>query len=120
MIKQALITSSQCHPGNNPQLRSIVNSTYGIIFLGTPHSGSEMAKMGRSLEKLISRATPSWLIDTNPVLINSLEMGSSVLQNITSSFTSIQNLFQLYYFWEELKTKVPGGRDTVSLISDQL
>ncbi|RPB25563.1 hypothetical protein L211DRAFT_847916 [Terfezia boudieri ATCC MYA-4762] len=112
LVKQALINSSDCHVGHNEHLRSILNSTYGIMFMGTPHNGSGLANWGKFAESVISHVFPKFFVDTNPHLINTLGKNSEVLQNITQQFMSIQhqNPFQIFYFWEELKTKLPNGR----------
>ncbi|KAF8465963.1 hypothetical protein BDZ91DRAFT_794532 [Kalaharituber pfeilii] len=112
LVKQALINSSNCHVGHNEHLRSIVNSTYGIIFMGTPHSGSDLASWGRFAESIISHIFPKVFLDTNPHLINTLGRNSEILQQITESFKSIQHqqMLRIFYFWEELKTKLPNGR----------
>ncbi|KAF8423890.1 P-loop containing nucleoside triphosphate hydrolase protein, partial [Tirmania nivea] len=112
LVKQALNNSSDCHVGHNEHLRSILNSTYGIMFIGTPHNGSGLANWGKFAESVISHVFPKVFVDTNPHLINTLGKNSEVLQMITQKFMSIQhqNPFQIFYFWEELKTKLPNGR----------
>ncbi|KAI5790603.1 P-loop containing nucleoside triphosphate hydrolase protein, partial [Peziza echinospora] len=111
LVKQALIISSQSHAQHNEKLRSIITSTYGIMFMGTPHTGSDLARWGSVAESIISRMIPKAIVDTNPNLIKTLGRNSEVLQNITSGFVSIQSkhFFKLYYFWEEMKTKLPNG-----------
>lgn len=115
-----MINSGDCYVGHNEHLRSILNSTYGIMFMGTPNSGSGLASWGKFAESVISSVLPKVFVDTNPHLINTLGKDSEVLQIITRSFTRIQNLhsFRIFYFWEELKTRLPNGRmETVSIPS---
>jgi len=80
--------------------------------MGTPHNGSGLANWGKFAESVISHVFPKVFVDTNPHLINTLGKNSEVLQIITQQFMSIQhkNPFQIFYFWEELKTKLPNGR----------
>jgi hypothetical protein len=42
------------------------------------------------------------------VLITALEKNSETLQNITDGFLGISRDFRLFFFWEELKTAIPG------------
>ena len=108
---KALIISGQCHVGHNEHLRSIMNSTYGIMFMATPHNGSGLASWGKFAESLISHLMPRAWLDTNPHLISTLGRNSGELQGITAAFKSIQheNNWRIFYFWEELKTKLPNG-----------
>ncbi|KAH7119514.1 hypothetical protein B0J13DRAFT_569314 [Dactylonectria estremocensis] len=47
IVKSALIHSDAARPGALHEHRSVKVSTYGIIFLGTPHQGAKGAQLGR-------------------------------------------------------------------------
>lgn len=42
-----------------PHLRDIEKNTAGIVFLGTPHHGADLAKWGSILTELVNLATPT-------------------------------------------------------------
>lgn len=62
-------------------LKSILFSTHGILFLGTPHHGSGLAKWGERLAKSIGL-----LKQTNPHILAVLKTDSEVLARIQDSF----------------------------------
>ncbi len=62
-------------------LQSILHSTCGIIFLGTPHHGAGLAKWAEMLAKSIGL-----LKQTNPQILAVLESDSEVLARIQDSF----------------------------------
>lgn len=53
LVKRALELSNDLQGKNADDLRSIYVSTYGIIFLGTPHNGSDAAKWGLVLQNMV-------------------------------------------------------------------
>ncbi|KAL7269854.1 hypothetical protein RUND412_007460 [Rhizina undulata] len=108
VVKRALIYSAGCNLSHNIQYRSIKISTHGIIFMGTPHAGSELAKWGKMAEKLIRVALPKKWVDANNKLIKALDSNSETLLNITDNFLGISNDFKLFFFYEELRTEIPG------------
>ncbi|RPA77438.1 hypothetical protein BJ508DRAFT_228758 [Ascobolus immersus RN42] len=113
LVKRALIYANTCSSGHNLHLRSIKTSTFGILFFGTPHQGSDMAKWASMMERFIS-LLPKGIIDTNPSLINTLGKNSETLQNINESFLGLSRELKMFYFWEELPTTLPnGGRQRV-------
>lgn len=112
-MKRALVYSASCGSGHNLHLRSIKTSTFGVLFFGTPHQGSDMAKWATMLENIIS-LFPKALIDTNSSLIKTLGKNSETLQNINESFLGLSRELKIFYFWEELPTTLPhGGRQLV-------
>ena len=91
----------------------IFASTYGILFLGTPHNGSSKAHMASTARRIVSAVTPSKLVDTDGQLLKALEEGSEVLQNVTDAFTPLMKNFRLFFFWEQLKTDLGYTKDYV-------
>ncbi|KAF8536785.1 hypothetical protein BDD12DRAFT_849502, partial [Trichophaea hybrida] len=114
VVKRALIYSSTCNISHNPKLRSIKVSTYGVIFLGTPHMGANAARWGKMAEMLVWMVTTKSWVDSNDALIHALGTNSETLQNITDSFVGLSMQFRMFFFWEELKTHIPGmTRDVI-------
>jgi protein SERAC1 len=58
----------------------------GIIFLGTPHKGSNKAKWGEQARKFLDYVKP-----TNPELLKDLDGKSEKLAKIGDSFPSLLN-----------------------------
>jgi hypothetical protein len=81
-------------------------STYGILFLGTPHNGSSKAGLASVGSRMISALTPSKVLDTDSQLADALYEGSEVLQNITDMFAPLMKNFRIYFFWEQEKTNL--------------
>lgn len=95
-------------------LHSVFVSTYGILFLGTPHNGSDKAKMARVPQKLLGSLAPSKAVDTSDQLLNALEEGSETLQNVTDQFAPLMKQFHVFFFWEQQKSDLGYTRDYVS------
>jgi hypothetical protein len=92
-------------------------STYGILFLGTPHNGSSKAGLASVGSRMISALVPSKIIDTNSQLADALNEGPEVLQNITDMFAPLMKNFRVYFFWEQEKTNLGTTLAYVSHIS---
>ena len=108
IIKRALIYSSEVRGNHTNHYRSISVSTYGILFLGTPHLGSDIAKWGFLIEKTSSTASPSTLSDPQAYLINVLKTNSETLHNIDRQFAQLASKFCIYYFHEGKPTNIGG------------
>ncbi|KAF2497385.1 hypothetical protein BU16DRAFT_457660 [Lophium mytilinum] len=69
--------------GQRPEdhLRSILHSTHGIVFLGTPHHGSGLAQWAEQIARSIGV-----LKQTNPEIIAVLKRDSEVLARIQDGF----------------------------------
>jgi hypothetical protein len=95
------------------RLRSIYVSTYGILFLGTPHNGSDLAKWGTLLQSICSAVLPKKFFDTSPQLIEALKTNNETLQNINRNFSPIIGRFHVYMFHESKPTDLKGTRSFV-------
>ena len=95
---------------NSSMSRSIFVSTYGIIFLGTPHNGADPAKWGAILQGLADAILPKKLLDTEPHLVKTLKSNNEVLQNINLHFLDVYQRFQIDMVHEAVKTDLKGGR----------
>jgi protein SERAC1 len=63
-------------------LKCIVKSTRGIIFLGTPHCGADLAKWGEVIAKIIGH-----IKQTNANIIGVLNRDSEVLAPDSKQFS---------------------------------
>lgn len=96
LTKRALAYSSSRRHKSVEHLRSIYTSTYGILFLGTPHNG-----INKEILLLPQRNQ-----DQGPsqFMFNLLK-GSEMLNEINDQFVPLMKRFSIYNFWEELETQ---------------
>jgi hypothetical protein len=78
VCENALVTANQ-RPEKH--LKSILELTRGIVFLGTPHHGSSLARWAEMLAKSIGLFK-----QTNPEILQVLKTDSEVLAHIQDSF----------------------------------
>ncbi|KAL6720965.1 hypothetical protein ACLMJK_000065 [Lecanora helva] len=116
VVKRALIYSSEIRGNYTEHLRSIFVSTYGILFLGTPHKGSDLAKWGSRLEAICHAVMPKKAVDSNDALVNALKSNNETLQNIDRQFIQLTNRFHIFFFHEGKPTDLKG---TVTFIVDE-
>ena len=57
---------------------------------------------------------PSKVFDTDGQLLEALQEGSDVLQNVTAQFAPLMSNFRVYFFWEQEKTDLGATRKYVS------
>ncbi|KAI9725055.1 MAG: hypothetical protein M1812_000331 [Candelaria pacifica] len=108
VLKRALIYSRGLRNQKTEHLRSIYVSTFAILFLGTPHTGADIAKWGSMLQSVCKIALPKTFFDTSPQLIEALKTENETLQNISRQFTDIMSRFHIYFFHEAKPTKAIG------------
>jgi protein SERAC1 len=109
---QALLASRN---SADDHLQSMLKCTYGILFLGTPHSGSALAKWAEHFAQSIGL-----IKQANLDIIRLLKSDSEVLARIQSDFHTMvrakqnaqQNSLKIVCFYEELP--IPG----VGLVSE--
>ncbi|KAL8705747.1 MAG: hypothetical protein Q9201_001142 [Fulgogasparrea decipioides] len=116
VVKRALIHSSEIRGVKTEHLRSIFVSTYAILFLGTPHHGSDIAQWGNRLEWICSVMLPKKVVDTQPQLVDALKTNNETLQNIDRQFIQIMSYFNIYFFHEGKPTNLKG---TLKFIVDE-
>ncbi|SPJ74909.1 uncharacterized protein FTOL_04640 [Fusarium torulosum] len=103
-----LVTARQ---RSEQHLQDIVNFTRGVIFLGTPHHGSSLAKFG----ELVSRSV-GLVKETNSDIVQVLTRDSEVLARIQDGFQALlmtrskdeSSMIEITCFYEELPTKRYG------------
>lgn len=66
---------------SEPHLRKILDSTCGIVFLGTPHHGSGLARWAEALSRSLGLVK-----QTNTNLLSVLKQDSEVLARIQDDF----------------------------------
>ncbi|KAL9026459.1 MAG: hypothetical protein Q9196_004878 [Gyalolechia fulgens] len=116
VVKNALIYSSEIRGIKTEHLRSVFVSTYGILFLGTPHHGSDIAQWGNRLEWICSVMLPKKVVDTQPQLVDALKTNNETLQVIDRQFIQIMSRFHIYFFHEGKPTDLKG---TLRVIVDE-
>lgn len=94
-------------------VHSIYVSTFAILFLGTPHDGGNKAKLASTSRRMIGALVPSKIVDTEGQLLDALQEGSEVLQNITDIFVPLMKDFRIFFFWEQEKTDMGLTQDYV-------
>lgn len=94
-------------------VHSIYVSTFGILFLGTPHDGGNKAKLASTSRRMIGALVPSKIVDTEGQLLDAMHEGSEVLQNITDMFVPLMKDFHIFFFWEQEKTNMGVTQDYV-------
>jgi hypothetical protein len=114
MRVKALIHSQSRTSKAIEHLHSIYVSTFGVVFLGTPHDGSSLAGLAALGRRMLDALVPSRLWDTDGQLVEALREGSEELKNITDLFTPMMKNFRLYFFWEQEKTSLGHTTDYVS------
>ncbi|KAF5667624.1 hypothetical protein FHETE_5682 [Fusarium heterosporum] len=112
-LLSALATLRQNDDTQRPEkhLQDIFNFTRGVIFLGTPHFGSSLAKIGELVSQSVGKF--KW---TNSDIIQVLNRDSEVLARIQDSFKALLiirgtdefNMIEITCFYEELPTKRLG------------
>ena len=114
---QALAYSASRTSKYVQHVNSIYVSTFGILFLGTPHDGSNIAKLASITSRMIGALVPSKIVDTEGQLLDALQEGSEVLQNITDMFVPLMKKFHIFFFWEQEKTNMGVTQDYVCKIA---
>ena len=102
-MKEALIKSANYKShGRHPSLGAISDKTAGVIFLGTPHRGSEKETYG----ELVSKVAKFALHRPNDQLLQTLSPDSHLLNHQRDQFTTISNGMTVFCVREELSTAI--------------
>ncbi|KAL6717650.1 hypothetical protein ACLMJK_005565 [Lecanora helva] len=108
LVKKALTYSSTRTSEHVAHLYSIFVSTYGILFFGTPHNGTDTGLWKPSVEQTCpSGFVPS---QSDSQLLSSMHKDSEILQIITEQFSSLTKQFHIFFFWEEIETFGKNGK----------
>jgi len=85
--------------------QSIKDETLGLIFLGTPHRGSDKATYGKVLANVARFMTHR----PPPRLLTALQTKSDVLLRLTTDFRFQLPDYQVYSFFEQWRMKGFSG-----------
>ena len=66
----------------------LLDAVFGIMFMGVPHRGADIAKLGTVLAQIVSSATP-----TSTVLLKELQPKSATLQELSNSWQNVPARF---------------------------
>jgi hypothetical protein len=79
----------RCEPGRETHdfagRENIFHSTYGIIFMGTPHRGGNYNSLGKALETLVRKVG----FDTNNSILRQLDENNEMLNMIQEEFMRV-------------------------------
>ncbi|KAK8030205.1 hypothetical protein PG993_011496, partial [Apiospora rasikravindrae] len=81
---------SLSHNSSVDRIKAVVQSTAGVVFLGTPHRGSPWAQVGESASKIVS----SLGLDASSALLDALGLKTSDLQRSQDAFSAIWNSYE--------------------------
>ncbi|KAF8512223.1 hypothetical protein BU17DRAFT_96494 [Hysterangium stoloniferum] len=101
ILKEALIHANTTHIGHLPAHKAVEVSTYGIIYLGTPHQGIDLTNWSQSLLEYLSF--------TNDPIIKHLGLHSEMLQRQTHNYNAISSRFRTVFCYETYHTLGPDG-----------
>ncbi|OHW99541.1 LipA and NB-ARC domain-containing protein, partial [Colletotrichum incanum] len=110
LVKRALLYSNDVRDRNQEDARAIFISTYGIIFLGTPHTGSDMATWGLVLQRMADAIAPRKVFESESVLLKTLKKDNETLEIINNHFLDVYQRFQIHMAHENHKTDVKGTK----------
>ncbi|KAI9774787.1 MAG: hypothetical protein M1840_000003 [Geoglossum simile] len=110
VVKQTLLYASQTHAWGSTSLQEsdfrnhqdIIACTAGVIFLGTPHRGSNFSKLAKA--KIFAGSMLGY--STNPDLVDLLELNGTFLTYIRHQFCRLLNAeilknLQVYCYFEQ-------------------
>ncbi|EXM13252.1 hypothetical protein FOTG_18293 [Fusarium oxysporum f. sp. vasinfectum 25433] len=105
VVKSALIHSDAARQGALLEQRSIKLSTYGILFMGTPHQGGNGVQLGRILANVASV-----FVATDDRLFKHLERDSEWLLQQLGQYGPISGEFVTKFAYEEYPTSITPGK----------
>lgn len=108
VVKRALIYSSRVTGVFTEHLRSISVSTYGILFLGTPHLGSDVGRWCSYLKHFCNDQSSDASNYSQSLLVDTLKTNSETLQVIDRDFIHLTHLFRIFFFHEGRPMELKG------------
>lgn len=86
-------------------------STRSVYFFGTPHQGGNGVQIADLVLNVLSA-----VLNTNTNMLRHLSLDSENLDLLTREFVGLSSDFEIKFFYEMLKTDIPGAASmTVSL-----
>ncbi|KAI1115455.1 Alpha/Beta hydrolase protein [Nemania sp. NC0429] len=111
VIKSALIHSNSTNDGHLAHHKPIKVSTYGILFMGTPHSGGKGVTMGQ-----IAQSVASIFVHTNDNVLQHLQQQSEWLTKQKDDYASIMRDFVTKFGWEVYPTPLLSGLSSIVVV----
>ncbi|SLM38087.1 P-loop containing nucleoside triphosphate hydrolase [Lasallia pustulata] len=106
VVKSALIHSKAARRGALEEHRSIKLSTYGILFMGTPHQGGSGVHLGELMLKVASI-----FVTADDKILKHLERDSEWLQQQLGQYAPISNDFVTKFAYEMFPTRIALGKE---------
>lgn len=110
LVKRALLYSSDVRAQFHEDFRSVYVSTFGIIFLGTPHMGSDAASWALMLQGMADSVVPKRFFESESVLLRTLKKDNESLVEINDHFMDIFQRFRIHMAHENHKTDIKGTK----------
>ncbi|CAG9941268.1 unnamed protein product [Clonostachys rosea f. rosea IK726] len=110
LVKRALLYSNDLIVRHHQIYRSLYVSTFGLIFLGTPHTGADVASWGLMLQAMSDVVIPRRFFESESVLLRTLKKDSETLANINNHFLDIYQRFRIHMVHENHKTDIKGTK----------
>ena len=85
-----------------PELGMIYRYTAGVVFMGTPHRGSDKVQLA---DMLVLAARVTWR-KPNDALVNSLRSNACALNQQRANFTTIMDGFSVVCLYESSPTSI--------------
>jgi hypothetical protein len=89
-------------------VQAIKTCTYGILFFGTPHAGSNSASWGVAILNIASL-----FASINTSIIKHLQTNSEWLRQSMDQFSAISGDFEIKYCYEQYQTPLALGKSTL-------
>ncbi|KAI8671105.1 hypothetical protein NCS57_00584400 [Fusarium keratoplasticum] len=109
LVKQALIHSAAIHEPHLQYQRSIFVSTYGIVFLGTPHT-EDATTWSLILQAMSDAIAPKRLFGGEPMLLKTLKKDPEALTKIDNRFCEIYRHFEILMVHENQPSDIKGSK----------
>lgn len=109
IVKQALVHSDAIHEPRLQYQRSIFVSTYGIVFLGTPHT-ENATTWSLVLQAMSDAIAPKRLFGGEPVLLKTLKKDPEALTKIDNLFCKIYRCFEILMVHENQPSEIKGSK----------
>ena len=90
------------HQGSPSLYKDLLNSIKGVAFLGVPHRGSGIARLGLFLAQAVSMSTAG--TTTNKELVKILKQDSKWLANLSKEANHRLANLHIYSFYETERT----------------
>ncbi|CAI9635625.1 unnamed protein product [Alternaria burnsii] len=108
IVKSALIHSDAARRGALEEHRAVKLSTYGILFMGTPHQGGSGVALGKLMVNVASV-----FMAADDRLLQHLERDSEWLQQQLGQYGPISGDFVTKFAFEEYETPTVLGKSTM-------